>query len=153
MTRDAMLLRLGLLFTVSVMVAQTVFMARLPFLGALTKGLFQRWFGLPCPLCGGTRAMNALFHGDLTQALYLNWLALPVAAAGLLIVSVSGIELVTRRAFFPGVKLGRRAWLSLAAMFMLLWGWQVYQALHTPKPELLNRAGLFFKFYKFPETR
>ncbi|MDR1191042.1 MAG: DUF2752 domain-containing protein [Verrucomicrobiales bacterium] len=150
MTRDAILLRLGLLLTVGVVVLQTVFMAQLPFLGALTKSLFQRWLGLPCPLCGGTRAMNALFHGDLTQALYLNWLALPVAAAGIIIVTVSGIELLARRAIFPSLKFSRRAWLSLAAVFVLLWGWQIYQALHTPKPELLNPRGLFFKFYRFP---
>ncbi|MDR2463988.1 MAG: DUF2752 domain-containing protein [Verrucomicrobiales bacterium] len=153
MTRNAVFIRLGILLTVSVMVEQTLFMTQLPFPGMLTKSLFQRWAGLPCPLCGGTRAMNALFHGDWHQVLYLNWLALPAAIIGVVIVSVSVAELLLRRAIFPRLNISRRAWWSLAAVFLLLWGWQIYQSLHTPKPELLNRRGWFFKFYKFPEIR
>lgn len=28
--------------------------------------------GLPCPSCGSTRAVGALFHGDILQAFYFN---------------------------------------------------------------------------------
>jgi hypothetical protein len=97
--------------------------------------------------------MRALFAGDLARALYLNWLALPVLVIGVLAVVVIGVELITRRRWLPPVRIGRRGAALAAAVFVLLWGWQIFQSLHAPKPELLNPNGLFFKFYKFPENR
>jgi hypothetical protein len=37
--------------------------------------------GLPCPFCGGTRAVFALLRGDLLQAFWFN----PLATIGLLL--------------------------------------------------------------------
>jgi hypothetical protein len=150
LTRDSILTRLGILVAIGAMISQTLFIPQSTFLGDLAKSAFQRWIGLPCPLCGGTRAMRALLEGDLQRALYLNWLALPILAIGATLVIICCLELATRRAWLPSPKLSHRAWLTLLAAIALLWGWQIYQALDTPKPELLNPDGLFFRFYRFP---
>lgn len=150
LSRDAMLVRLGVLFTIGCMVLQTLFMHQFTFLGNMTKSAFLRWVGLPCPLCGGTRAMNALFNGEWREALYLNWLAIPVLIIGIALVTVIGVELMFRRAILPAVTINRRRGLLLVSAFLLLWFLQIYQALVIPKPELLNPDGLYFKFRPFP---
>ncbi|MBN1557215.1 MAG: DUF2752 domain-containing protein [Lentisphaerae bacterium] len=48
--------------------------------GALLTCASQRWFGRPCPLCGLTRGIGALLHGDPAAAHTWNPLSLPVAA-------------------------------------------------------------------------
>jgi hypothetical protein len=153
LTRDGILLRLGILLGIGVMVLQTLFMSQFTFFGDLTKSAFQRWVGLPCPLCGGTRAMHALFGGDLHRALYLNWLALPTLIIGAILVIICCLELWSRRSWLPSLKLSRRGFILIVGVFVALWALQIFQSLRGPKPELLNPNGLFFKFYKFPETR
>lgn len=41
----------------------------------------QRWFGLPCPFCGGTRALESLAQGDWLAGLL--WNPLVMLACGL----------------------------------------------------------------------
>ena len=45
----------------------------------LPECTFARWTGIPCPSCGGTRAMQALFAGEVGQAFTFN----PLLVAGL----------------------------------------------------------------------
>ncbi|MDR0532633.1 MAG: DUF2752 domain-containing protein [Verrucomicrobiales bacterium] len=153
LTRDGIIIRIGVLVVIGVMVLQTLFMSQFTVLGQMTKSAFQRWVGLPCPLCGGTRAMHALFEGDWHRALYLNWIALPVLIIGTLLVIICCIELIFRHAILPKIHFTRRTLALLGLLFIALWVLQIFQSLYTPKPELLNPNGLFFKFYKFPETR
>jgi hypothetical protein len=153
LSRDGVFIRLGVLLTIGTMVIQTLYMHQFTLFGTMTKSAFQRWVGLPCPLCGGTRAMHALFLGNLHQALYLNWLALPVLILGIAVIVISVIELITRRSLWPHFSISRRGIILLLALFLFLWGLQIFQSLYVPKPELLNPNGLFFKFYKFPESR
>jgi hypothetical protein len=40
--------------------------------GVLPKCVIHEWTGLHCPGCGGTRAFQALAHGDLIGALGMN---------------------------------------------------------------------------------
>lgn len=97
--------------------------------------------GLPCPLCGGTRAAKALMHGDAATALRLNALAIPavaaIALAGLVLVS----EAIRGRPWLDWTPLIRRfgrfaPWLVL---FLLIW-WipQLLGALRGSKEELLD---------------
>lgn len=39
-------------------------------LNGLTQCTFKRLYGIPCPGCGGTRAVISLLHGDLIEAVY-----------------------------------------------------------------------------------
>ena len=48
---------------------------------------FNRITGLPCPLCGGTRSVVALFCGEPVQALEYN----PLVCIGALLLPVYGI--------------------------------------------------------------
>lgn len=152
LTRDGIIIRIGVLILIGTMVLQTLFMSQFTLFGHMTKSAFQRWVGLPCPLCGGTRAMHALFEGDIHRALYLNWIALPVLVFGVLLVALCCIELLLHRSLLPVIRFNRRILIFAGILFVALWGLQIFQALYVPKPELLNPNGLFFKFYKFPGT-
>lgn len=102
---------------------------------------FKNMTGLPCPLCGGTRAAHALLHGELGRAIYLNPLALPAIAfcvmAGLVLAyeAVRGVPLANWPAVFH--RLGSLMPLGLAIL-MIWWLPHIYLALRTPKLELLE---------------
>jgi len=70
--------------------------------------------GLPCPLCGGTRAAEALARGDLVHALELN----AYATAGMLVVA--GLWLAWVVARLRGRPLGwspsNRFWLGVVVL-------------------------------------
>ena len=100
-------------------------------------------FGLPCPLCGGTRAAQAVLQGDFAHAAYLNPLAFP--AVGLLLVAalICACELVRRRPLANWDHLRHRLSSPVACTFravlLLVW-WPIHllAALRTPKPELVD---------------
>jgi hypothetical protein len=57
----------------------------------LTWGcLFQRAFGIPCPICGMTRGLLLTLHGHLTDALRLNPAA-PFLVAGVALFALAMI--------------------------------------------------------------
>jgi hypothetical protein len=58
----------------------------------LDRCVSLRWLGRPCPLCGLTRGLHAIWHGDFTGATRLNPISVPVATLLLL-------ELVVRVVF------------------------------------------------------
>ncbi len=97
--------------------------------------------GLPCPLCGGTRAAKALMHGDVATALRLNALALPavvlIAIIGLLLIS----EAIRGRPWVDWTPVLRRSgrFAPWGVLFLLIW-WipQLFGALRGSKPELLD---------------
>lgn len=97
--------------------------------------------GLPCPLCGGTRAAHAILSGDWHRAFYLNALAFPAlaligAAAAALLVEAS-----TARAIIPWEQVHRKASRWGPVLLVLAVGWwvpHVILALRTPKPELVD---------------
>ena len=64
--------------------------APVPGFPNLSVCVFRSATGLPCPLCGGTRAAQAVLRGDFSRALYLNPAALPavVAIAAIVLVLV-----------------------------------------------------------------
>jgi len=106
---------------------------------------FRNIIGLPCPLCGGTRATHYLLQGDLTQALYYNWLALPAFLGGMALVLIFGWELLRDRAYLPIFRLSKRIWAAAIIFVIAIWAYHIYDALHTPKLELLNSRGLYFQ--------
>ncbi|MDX6765908.1 MAG: DUF2752 domain-containing protein [Candidatus Methylacidiphilales bacterium] len=111
-----------------------------------TPGHFLAWTGLPCPLCGGTRAMRALLLGDWSRALYLNPLAVLVVLGGLLWTAACLWEAWRGRALVPGwdqklAPAGR--WLVL--LIVLYWIYHAGTAWWWPKEELLNRGGFLLR--------
>lgn len=109
--------------------------------------------GLPCIICGLTRALHFLFQGDFARALYFNWLAFPaVAAFGALFLLVlaevvSGQNLLAR---LPRPRLTRRSLSGMFAGVFLLWGLQIYLAVSQHKHELLNPAGPLYSLVMKP---
>ncbi len=97
--------------------------------------------GLPCPLCGGTRATRALLHGDVNRALQLNALALPaliVLAGG---AALLGWEGVRGRPVMDWKALGARLWKWAPWVAVLLVAWWIPQlagALSGTKAELMD---------------
>lgn len=53
---------------------------------------FNALSGLPCGLCGGTRALRAAVHGNLGAALHYNAAALPIVALTGLILTLLAVE-------------------------------------------------------------
>jgi|GEM_PF-502879 len=102
---------------------------------------FHAASGLPCVFCGGTRAARAILHGDLHAALYLNALAFPALAivAGTFVVllaeAAAGRPLALRETLLRHLDRVVPALLFLALAW---WVFHIYDALLTPKPELVN---------------
>jgi len=123
-------------------------LAALAVLPPLQKGsfdfpgcLFYKMTGLPCPLCGGTRATSALMHGDLDRAFNLNPLSF-VAVAGLLaFAGVFGWEAIRGRALLHWAARIKQAspWFPLVLLLLFAW-WlpHVWSALRGSKSELLD---------------
>ena len=103
--------------------------------------VFHAVSGLPCPLCGGTRAARAILHGDLKSALRLNATALPA----LVTLVVGGIlcawETLRGRPLADWSALMRRnaRWLLVVIPLLLAW-WILHlvTAVKAPKSELVD---------------
>ena len=87
---------------------------------------FQRFTGLYCPGCGGTRALKALLHGDLLLSLQYHPLVLytaVVVAAELLSLAVAR---VTKN---PRWYLGHELFLVHVAVGIVIVNWEVKNAI------------------------
>jgi hypothetical protein len=103
--------------------------------------VFKGATGLPCPLCGGTRATQALLRGDLSRALYLNVAALPAVIAFVATAWVLAWEALRGRTFGDWNALLRKLRSLLPIMVALLciyWLLHLMDALRDPKAELVD---------------
>ena len=102
---------------------------------------FKGMTGLPCPLCGGTRAAHALLRGDLAATLYLNPLAIPAVAGCIIAALVLFYEAASGQPL-PHRQAAQRLISKLAPYGLIVlaiwWFPHVYLALRTPKPELIE---------------
>lgn len=104
--------------------------------------------GVPCLLCGLTRALHYLCTGNFERALYFNWLAFPVAAFALLVFAAALAEAVSRRRVVevrPSIPPRATAYALLT--LALLWSFQVWLAVHGHKAELLNPNGPLYSLF------
>jgi uncharacterized protein DUF2752 len=69
--------------------------------------------GIPCPLCGMTRGVTALVHGDLGHAVVLNPGSLLVVALAVLLI----VQWRMKRVVVP-------VW-TIVTLLALLWAWQL----------------------------
>jgi hypothetical protein len=111
----------------------------------LSVCVFKGTTGLPCPLCGGTRAAQALLRGDFPRAIYLNAAALPAVVAITAIILVFFWEAFSGRSANWNLLLARlRLNLPLlAALLGLYWFLHLVGALESPKPELVDLGNPF----------
>ena len=101
--------------------------------------VFHSLTGLPCALCGGTRAARALMSGDFARAVAVNAIAIPAMAVLLLSGVILILEAIANRPLFPWARLASRPLLLIAVALLLLW-WipHVAHAIRTPNSELLD---------------
>ncbi len=98
--------------------------------------------GLPCPLCGGTRAAQAFLCGDFSRAFYLNPLAFPVAGGLIVAGLVAAVELIRSRPLTDWTAL-RDRWMArtplILVLLLVIW-WPVHLAfaLRQTKGDLLD---------------
>ena len=101
----------------------------LPLAYANTSCLFRHATGIPCPLCGLTRAMLALALGDWREVLRLHPLALLVAGESCAVwlawaASATGWPWpLTQPA---RERLAEKLILANAALFVVVWGGRLY---------------------------
>jgi hypothetical protein len=102
---------------------------------------FRNLSGLPCAMCGGTRAVASVLEGEWCVALYGTAMAIP-GLAGL--VGLAGIclaELWRGSAWIDWNPFRKRIGGLLPLTLALLTAWwalHVVSALKTPKPELVD---------------
>ena len=101
---------------------------------------FKALTGLPCLLCGGTRAACAALRGEFFQSIYLNALSLPLLCAMFLCAAISAIELTLDRPLthWPSSSWFFKKWPLACLLLLTFWSLHLASALRTPKPELLN---------------
>jgi len=103
--------------------------------------VFHAVSGLPCPLCGGTRAARAILHGDLPRALRLNVTALPALVALIGVGFLCACEVLRGRALADWTALlqGNARWIPLVIPLLLAW-WipHLLGAVKASKSELVN---------------
>jgi len=105
----------------------------------------RHWLGLPCLLCGGTRAAKALALGDWQRALYLNpWTTLALVLAGIFGILFL-LEARLGRRILPAFRWTPLRIAAVIAILLVCWVQHMATALSVPKPELLNPQGLFFQ--------
>ena len=71
--------------------------------------------GIPCPLCGMTRGVTALVHGDVGHALFLNPGSLLVVALAVLLI----VQWRVKRVVVP-------VW-AIVTVLAILWSWQLFK--------------------------
>lgn len=126
--------------------ALLAFLALLPLLPlgggwSPTSCTFYTLTGLPCPLCGGTRAAKAFLQGDLPDAIRLNALAIPAVISIATVAAIMIIEGLRGRPLHPWQALVQRygrflPWLLL--VLIIWWIPQIIGALRGSKAELLD---------------
>jgi hypothetical protein len=85
---------------------------------------FRAATGLPCPLCGGTRAMALAAHGDGRFLSYgAVWVAAAVVAVAVGLAGLVRAALRRGRADRSGRSSPRRVALGAAAVVALAWAW------------------------------
>ena len=71
--------------------------------------------GIPCPMCGMTRGVTALVHGDFARALLMNPASFVAVALALLLL----VQWRTKRVVVP-------VWL-IVTVLACMWAWQLFK--------------------------
>jgi len=71
--------------------------------------------GIPCPMCGMTRGVTALVHGDFAWAAVMNPASFLIVALAILLL----VQWKTKRVVIP-------VW-AIVAVLALMWTWQLFK--------------------------
>ena len=121
-------------------VALLPFASRSPLVSVQTCA-FKGATGLPCALCGGSRAAQAVLRGDFAQACYLNMAALPSIAIVASVVLLLWSEAIGGNAVIDWGRLPQRIrplLPLLLAFFCFYWIVHIADAIRAAKPELID---------------
>ena len=102
---------------------------------------FKGATGLPCALCGGSRAAQAALRGDLARACYLNIAALPAIALLTSVVVLLWSEAISGYALIAWTNLPKRIQPLLPLLlvvFCVYWIVHLVYAVRRAKPELID---------------
>lgn len=66
-------------------------------LDGLTRCTFRMLYGIPCPGCGGTRAMISLLHGDFLKAVYYHPFVVYTAIVYMVFFVSQTLRFITRQ--------------------------------------------------------
>ena len=83
--------------------------------------VFRSATGLPCPLCGGTRACAALVEGDFLAAMQFNPGLMPLLALALVHGTQLGYEALTGRRVGAPWRIGARPWVFVGVFLLTAW--------------------------------
>jgi hypothetical protein len=92
--------------------------------------------GYPCPSCGSTRAVQALYKGDLIGSFLFNPFGIIVSIALLILPFWIGIDLAMKRKSFylaynkmEAVLKQKKIAIPLIILVVLNWIWNIYKEL------------------------
>lgn len=71
--------------------------------------------GVPCPMCGMTRGVTSLVHGDIAHAVFMN----PASVLAVVVAILVLLRWRTKRVVVP-------VWL-IVAVLALMWCWQLFK--------------------------
>ena len=103
--------------------------------------VFKGVTGLPCALCGGSRATQAALRGDLSRACYLNVAALPAILMAASVTLVLCFEAISGNAVIAWSRFPTRIrplLPLLLVVFFVFWIIHLADAVRRAKPELID---------------
>ena len=149
--------RLWRVFVVFAGVAVAVFFTFAAWHGLAigTPCFFRSYLGVPCLMCGGTRAFFALVQFRFSDAWYFNPLVFPVvlaaASAGVLwfAEAICGRFLLCSAPRWCSRLLRQPLFIPIFLVgLFLVWIRRVADAVTSPKPELLKERGFVLKLFR-----
>jgi Protein of unknown function (DUF2752) len=103
--------------------------------------VFKGATGLPCALCGGSRATQAALRGDFARAWYLNVAALPAIVIATSVTLLLCYEAISGNAVIAWSRFPRRMrplLPLLLVVFCVYWIVHLADAVRRAKPELID---------------
>jgi Protein of unknown function (DUF2752) len=103
--------------------------------------VFKGATGLPCALCGGSRATQAALRGDFARACYLNVAALPAIVLALSATLLLCYEAISGNAVIAWSRFPTRIRPLLPLLLVLFgvyWIMHLADAVRRAKPELID---------------
>ncbi len=104
--------------------------------GQISVCMIKNVTGYPCPSCGTTRAVHALYKGNLMGSISLNPFGIIVSIALLILPFWVGFDLATKKQTFymaynkmEGILKQKKNAIPLIILVVLNWIWNIYKEL------------------------